>query len=152
MILGLLAVILVLAVSLLVVYVIADVRSRPIESVEFASSYRKLSEQIVDLIHDPDAQLKDILPLMVKWANMDAQVRGHDPVLKNQVGAVFLMDGYPIEATRQKITDYIRNAGGTARAPSPASDVEFEHGHAGPSPTGDLPSRSDEVPKGAVIH
>jgi hypothetical protein len=152
MILGLLTLILVLAVSLLVVYVIADVRSHPIESVKFASSYRKLSEQIVQLIHDPGAQLKDIPPLMVEWANMDAKVRGHDPVLKNQVGAVFLMHGYPIETTRREITEYIRNAGATPRATSPLADQGPEPGHAGLTPTGDVPPRSDEVPKGVVIH
>jgi len=152
MILGLLTLILVLAVSLLVVYVIADVRSHPIEFRRFASSYRKLSEQIVQLIHDPSAQLKDILPLMVEWANMDAKVRGHDPVLKNQVGAVFLMHGYPIEATRQEITEYIRNAGASPRTTSPLAEMGPEPGHAGLPPTGDLQSRSDEIPKGVVIH
>lgn len=150
MILGLLAVILVLAVSLLVVYVIADVRSRPIESVRFASNYRNLSERIVGLIHDPGAQLKDILPLMVEWANMDAQIRGHDPVLKNQVGAVFLMHGYPVETTRQTITEYIRNAGGPAHADPLHTETGPASRHA--APPLDLQSRPDEIPKGAVIH
>lgn len=150
MMLGLLAAILVLAVTLLIVYLVADIRSRPIKSVEIASNYRKLSEQIVNLIHDQNATLKDILPLMVEWAKLDALIRGKDPELRNQVVAVFLMHGYPFENTRLEITDYINNTGVPPKASPPPARVEF--GPPAPVLGPPLPMPMDEVPEGAVIH
>lgn len=142
MMLGLIAAALVLAISLLIVFVVTDIRSRPIKSVEIASKYRDLSQQILKLIHDQNASLKDILPLMVEWAKLDALIRGTDPELRNQVVAVFLMHGYPFENTRLEITDYIKNTSVPAKDSVPPPPVL--------TPT--LPVKIDDITEGAVIH